>query len=108
MLRSWLAGLLILLRGQLPTAICRCITLCLMHLPLLLTQLILVCWFGLAREQLLKFTAMFADPVRQAVDHSRNARLGSSFKLSSPLFSARDQFFSVCNFLLKVRVGGHN
>ena len=62
---AWLARLLVLALGQLSTAICKCITLCLLRLPLLLTQLaLLIRRVSLARE-LSEFRAMFADTVCQ-------------------------------------------
>ena len=61
---AWLARLLVLALGQLSTAICKCITLCLLHLIVLLKQLVLLLrWVGVACKQFLEFTAMFADTV---------------------------------------------
>jgi hypothetical protein len=58
---------------------------------LLLTKLIfLIPRIGLAREQLLKFAATFADTVRQPAHCSRSARLGFSLERSNSFFGARD------------------
>jgi hypothetical protein len=55
-----------------------------------------------ARERLVKVAAISADIVRQCVYHSRRARLGSSSMLSDSFLCPPDQFFNVCNFLLKI------
>ena len=47
---------------------------------------------------------MFVNPCTIRVPPSS----GSSLKRSNSFFGARDQFFSVCNFLLKVSLGNHN
>ena len=83
LLRSWLTRLLVLLLGQFTIAICGCITLCFLHLSLLLTELdLLVRCAGLARKHLLKLSAMFAYSVGQGMRHSLSAWRCSSFKLS--------------------------
>ena len=81
---------MVLLLGQLTAAICRSLTLCLLQLLLLLAELFLVRCVGLARKQPVKFATIFADSVRQHLQHSRSARLGPSFKYPDSFFGARD------------------